>query len=123
MQIQQFRRFSAEDYPHAPTWFRSLMDNINPMVDQLNQLLAGNIDIANNLLAERQTITVKHGVPFSIRMQRLTQTPFLVRVGYANGHVGYAAITNFNNDGTVQVTVYFQDAPTAAIPTLLVFEP
>lgn len=123
MQIQPFRRFTLEDYPNAPSWFQNFMTNINPMVDQLNQLLAGRIDIANNLLAERQTISVTHGVPFNIRMQRLTQSPFLVRVGYADGHTGYAAVTAFNVDGTVQVTVYFHDAPATAVSTLLIFEP
>lgn len=123
MRLSPFRRFTSEDYPTAPSWFRTFFDNINPMVDQLNRLLASNIDIDSNLLAERQTVLVQHGVPITIKMNRLTQTPFLVRVGFANGHVGYAAVTNLNADGSVQVTVYFQDAPVAPVSTVLVFEP
>jgi hypothetical protein len=124
VKVRPFRRFSDDDYPGAPTWFSDFLNTINPMVDGLNPLLANNIDIDNNLLAERQTVTLQHGVAIAIRLQRLKVIPRLVRVGYAAGYVGVGAITSYNTDGTFAVTVYFQGtAPTGPVQTTLVFEP
>lgn len=124
MKIRQFRRFNRDDYRAAPDWFLNFLDNLNLMVDQLNVLLQNNIDIDNNLLAERRTLSVTHNTPINVTMQKLTQQPYLVRAGYASGHVVTGCnITGYNSDGSVAVTVTFADAPTSPVSTTLIFEP
>src|SRR4051812_34029008 len=103
MKVRSFKRFSADDFRGSPNWFLDFIDSLNPMIDSLNPLLANNIDIDNNLLAERQSVTVSHGVPVTVTLRSLTAIPRLVRVGYAAGYVGSAAITSYNGDGSVQV--------------------
>ena len=124
MKISPFRRFNSDDYPSAASYFSDFLGSLNVIVDALNNLLQNNIDITYNMAAERQTQMMTHGVAQNIKLNTLKQTPSLVRVGYAGGYVATAAITNYNSDGTVQVTVYFQGtAPTTPVSTLLVFEP
>lgn len=127
MKLLPFRRFLNEDFPKAPQYFYDFLADLNPFVDAINRLFQGNIDITNNLLAERQTVSVQHGVAVTIKLQKLDpnfQRPFLVRAGYANGQtVSSVAITGYNSDGTFTVVVSFVGAPTATIPVLLVFEP
>jgi hypothetical protein len=119
-----FRRFNKDDYRNAPQYFYTLLDNLQPIVDTCNFLFQSNIDIDNNMLAERQIVSCTHGVPFSTRMRTLAVTPKLVRYGYASGAQVLAAnITGYNADGTVEVTVLFNGAPTTAQTLQLVFEP
>lgn len=125
MKIRPFLRFNSDDYPQAPSWFLTYLNMINPMIDTLNVLLFNQIDTFYNIAAERQTVTLSHGVPIQIKLRSLNQIPYLVRVGYAAGYVGVGAITGYNTDGTIMVTVWFQDAtpPTSPVATLLVLEP
>jgi hypothetical protein len=122
--VAGFKRFDKEDYRTSPDWFDDFLENLNPMIDALNPLLQNSIDIDNNLLAERQTVAVTHNVPITLTMKRLKQTPFLVRAGYAQGHIVTGCnITAYNSNGSIQVTVLFNDAPTTAVSTVLIFEP
>jgi hypothetical protein len=124
MKIRPFTRFSQDDYRGSPVWFWNFLGNLNLMVDTLNAALQSNLDIDNNLLAERQTVSVSHNVPVTLRMKKLTSTPRLVRLGYANGYIGTAAISKYNTDGSLQVTVYFLGTvPTSAQSVVLIFEP
>lgn len=126
MKIQSFRRFTMQDYTGAPTWFQNFLNALDPMIDTLNFLLQNNIDLDNNILGERQTISLKHNVPITVKMKTLGQTrPNIVTVGYAQGFIGSAAITAYNADGTVDVTVFFQGAilPTGSVSTMLFFQP
>lgn len=124
MKIQPFKRLNRDDYRNAPDWFYDFLDAMNPLIDTLNILLLSNIDINNNLLAERQVVSLQHNVPITIKLLSLKQQPSLVRVGYANGFIGTGAITGYNVDGTYQVTVFFLGTPpTASTLTVLVFEP
>lgn len=124
MRITPLRRFSDDDYPDAEPWFLNFLDNLNPVIDTLNPLFVNNVDIDNNLLAERQTVTLSHGVPVIIKLQKLPLVPRLVRVGYAAGFVGVGAITGYLNNGTFLVTVYFMGTPpTVPVLTMLIFEP
>lgn len=124
MKVAQLRRLNSDDYHNAPEWFLTFVDNMNVMIDNLNPLLQNGIDIDNNITAERQTVTLSHATPIKIKLNRLTTTPKIVRVGYAAGLVGVAAITAFNADGTITITVYFQGTPpTTPILTTLVMEP
>lgn len=124
MRIASFIRFNRDDYREAEPWFSDFLDSLNIIIDTLNPLLASNIDINNNLLAERQIVTLSHNVPIKVRLQRLKQIPTLVRVGYANGFIGTGAITGYNPDGTVMVTVFFHGTPPAnPTATVLVIEP
>lgn len=124
MRFRPLVHFNTDDYRTAPQWFSNFLSVMNLMVDTLNSLLQNNVDIDNNLLAERQTVSVIHNVPTTVKMRKLAQTPFLVRAGYASGHVVTGcSITGYNNDGTVQITVQFSGAPTTAIATTLIFEP
>jgi hypothetical protein len=100
------------------------LGNLNLIIDTLNPLVQNNIDIDNNLLAERQTVTLSHNTAIQIKMQKLAQQPRIVRVGYASGYIGVGAITGYNTDGTLEVTVYFVGtAPTSPVSTVLIFEP
>lgn len=102
----------------------NFLDNINTTIDMLNPLIQNGIDIDNNMTSERQVVTLSHGVAIKISLRKLSIRPALVRVGYAAGHVGVGAITTYNADGSLNVTVYFQGtAPTAAVATTLIFEP
>jgi hypothetical protein len=57
-------------------------------------------------------------------MKKLTSAPKLVRLGYAGGYIGTAAITGYNTDGSIVVTVFFVGTvPTSAQSCVLVFEP
>jgi hypothetical protein len=124
MKVRTFKRFADDDYPHAPQWFLDHLDALNPMIDALNPLLANNIDIDNNMLAERQTVTLSHNTPIQIKLQKLKTTPFIVLVGYAHGYIGHGAITSYNNDGMFYVTVFFLGTiPTSPVSTTLVFLP
>lgn len=125
MKVRSINRFNRSDYPNQSDEFYRLLDNLNLIPDTLNPLLQSNVDIDNNLLAERQTVTLSHGVPVTVRMRKLKQTPFLVRYGYANKNaVRSATITQINADGTIAVTVFFESpAPTNPVPVVLVFEP
>lgn len=124
MKLKPFIRFANEDYKTAPKWFWDFLGNLNQAIDTLNALLQNNVDIDNNLLAERQTVTVSHNTPITLTMKKLTSTPRLVRLGYANGYQGVASITGYTTSGGVTVTVYFLGtAPTAAQSVVLVFEP
>jgi hypothetical protein len=123
MRFQALKRYNKDDYSGAAEWFLTFLDNINTAIDTLNPLLAHNVDIDNNLLAERRTVLVTQATPFKIKMQRLAVQPTLVRVGYAAGYVGIAGITSYNTDGSVSVTVYYTVIPPGPILTTLVFEP
>lgn len=124
MKFRPFLRFNSDDYPKAEPWFLTYLNMINPMIDTLNVMLANNIDTTWNIAAERQTVLLSHGVPIQIKLRSLNQIPFLVRVGYASGYVGVGAITTYNTDGTLMVTVWFQGTPpTSPVSTLLVLEP
>jgi len=124
MKIRPLPRFLQDDYKSASSWFYTFLGNMNLIIDTLNPLIQNNVDIDNNLLAERQIVTLSHNTPITIKLQKLTAIPRLVRVGYAAGYVGVGAITGYNTDGTFQVTVYFVGtAPTAAVATTLVMEP
>lgn len=125
MKIGPFTRFNRNDYRNLPDAFYEVLDNLNPLVDTLNKLLQGNIDIDNNMLAERQLVSVEHAVPVTLRMRKLRTPPFLVRAGYSSGNrVAAANITQINSDGTVQVVVDFlSPAPTGPVEVVLVFEP
>lgn len=124
MKVMTLRRFSDDDYPNAQPWFLDFLNNLNPVIDTINPLFANNITIDDNLAAERQTVTLSHGVPVLIKLQTLKLVPRLVRVGFANGYVGVAGITNYLNDGTFYVTVYFQGTPPVVpVLTTLVIEP
>lgn len=124
MKVRTFKRFSDDDYGQAPSWFLDFIDALNPMVDSLNPLLANNIDLDNNMLGERQTVLLSHGVPIIIKLQKLRQVPRFVRVGYAAGYVGLGGITTYLNDGTFYVTVWFLGiVPNVPVSTILFFEP
>jgi hypothetical protein len=123
MKIRPFQRYANEDYKSAPKWFWDFLSNLNMMVDTLNSCLQNNLDIDNNLLAERQTVTVSHNTPATVSMKKIG-TPRLVRLGYANGYQGTASITGYGTDGSVIVTVFFVGTPpTTAQAVTLVFEP
>lgn len=124
MKLAPFRRFNRDDYRAAESWFGDFLDAMNLIIDSLNPLVASGVDIDNNLLAERQIVTLSHNVPIQIRLQRLKQVPKLVRVGYANGFIGTGAITGYNGDGSIMITVFFQGTPpTVPTATVLVIEP
>lgn len=124
MKIVPFQRFNVDDYRNSQPWFQLFLDNMNFMVLTLNALLQRNIDIDNNLLAERQIVKLSHNVPITIKLQSLKTQASLVRVGFAAGFIGIGAITTYNPDGTLQVTVYFQGTiPTVPVTTTLIFEP
>lgn len=124
MKIRPFIRFAQDDYKQAPQWFFTFLGVMNMFVDTLNAVLQNNVDIDNNQLAERQTLAVQHGVPISTKLNKLTGMPRMVRAGYASGQVVTGcSITGYNNDGSVQVTVLFNGAPSGTISTVVVFEP
>lgn len=124
MKLNTFKRYNKEDYSGATDWFLTFLDNINTTIDSLNPLITHNIDIDNNLLAERQIVTLSHGVPIRIKLRSLRIRPTLVRVGYAAGFVGVGAITAYNTDGTISVTVFFLGTPPSVpVLTTLVLEP
>jgi hypothetical protein len=124
MKIRPLPRFLQDDYPTAGSWFYNFLGNLNLIIDTLNPLVQGNIDTFYNIQCERQTVTLSHATAIQIKLQTLTAIPRFVRVGYAAGYVGVAAITSYNTDGTFDITVYFQGtAPTAAVATMLIFEP
>lgn len=124
MKLQALKRYNKDDYPNAADWFLTFLDNLNSTIDILNPLLTHNIDLDNNILGERQTVTLTHATPISIKMRSLKQQPRFVRVGFASGYVGIGAISTYNTDGTLMVTVYFQGTlPTAPVSTVLYFEP
>lgn len=124
MRIRPFTRLSTDDFRGAEPWFITFLETMNPMIDTLNSLVQNNINIDDNLLAERQTVLLSHGVPVTIKLRKLRQQPYFVRVGYAAGHVGTGAVTGYNSDGSVQVTVYFSGTiPTTPVLTTIVLEP
>jgi hypothetical protein len=124
MKISALNRFNIDDYSNSPQWFQNFLNNLNTIVINLNNLIQNNVDLTYNILCERQTVSLKHGVPITITLRSLKTRPTLVRVGYASGYVGTGAITAYNTSGTLQVTVYFSGtAPTGAVSTVLVFEP
>lgn len=124
MKIQSLKRYNSDDYSDAPDWFSDFLSNINSTIDTLNPLLQNNVDIDNNLLAERQIVKLSHGVAVKVRLRTLKVRPSLVRVGYASGFVGVGAITAYNTDGTYSVTVFFLGTPpTAPVLAVLVLEP
>lgn len=124
MKVSQFKRFLQDDYSGADQWFYDFLGNLNMMIDTLNPLLQGNVDIDNNQLAERVIISLSHNTPISIRLRKLTVQPNIVRLGYAGGNPGVAYISGYNKDGTVNAGVYFLGTPpTAAVSCILIFEP
>lgn len=124
MKLATLLRFSEDDYTGAPDWFRTFLGSLNQMVDSIGPLVQHNIDLDNNILGERQTLTVTNGVPITVRLRTLKTTPSFVRVGYAAGYVGVAAITKYNVDGTLQVTVNFTGTqPTSSVSITVYFEP
>ena len=124
IKIQALKRYNKDDYSGATQWFLTFLDNINTTIDTLNPLLQGNVDIDNNLLAERQTVTLSHATAIKVKMRDLTIRPTLVRVGYAGGYVGSCAVQTYNVDGTITIICYFQGTPpTVPVATTLIFEP
>lgn len=123
IKIRPFVRFNQDDYKGSSAWFWNFLGTLNLMVDTLNFLVQGNIDIDNNLYAERQTVSVSHNTPITLSMKKITSVPKMVRVGYASGYIATANITAYDTDGTLQVTVYFLGTvPTTAQTVILVFE-
>jgi hypothetical protein len=124
MKVRPLPRFSRDDYRAADAWFYDFLDGLNVVVDALNPVFANGLDIDNNLISERRTLAITHGVPINVRLNVLKSRPTLVRVGYAAGYVGHGAITKYNSDGTIAVTVYFLGTPPAgAVNTTIVLEP
>ena len=124
MQIRPLPRFLQDDYPSAGAWFYNFLGNLNSIIDTINPLIQSGIDTFYNINCERQTVTLSHNTPIQITLKTLDAIPRFVRVGYAAGYIGVGAITSYNTNGTFMVTVYFVGtAPTAAVSTMLIFEP
>jgi len=124
MKFRPLKKFLQDDFKDAPQYFFDFLANLNLIVDSLNPLLQNGIDIDNNQTAERQSVSLSHNTPVSVRMRRMTAQPNIVRLGYAGGNPGTAYIAGYNTDGTVRVGVFFHGtAPTAPVSCILIFEP
>lgn len=109
MKIDNFVRFSPQDYPDAPEWFEKFSRNLNHILEQIVTVLQGGIT-TDNENAEVLTLYLTDSALQEIRAPKVTGEIEDVQIIWAETPVDNYLWSRTADGATV--TPYFRGSPT-----------